>query len=129
MLKYFLVPALFLLYACDSDPKLTEGRWTGSLSPMNHPEMQNPVAYDVGYRDTQLQIDLIGPDGTSSSTKNVKMTSDTLYFAFSEPEEKVLLKCALAKENQGLFRGRCTDLNGKWAMFTMIAPDQKAPAN
>ena len=34
MLKYLLVPALFLLYSCQSDQKLTEGRWIGSLSPM-----------------------------------------------------------------------------------------------
>jgi hypothetical protein len=119
------LPALILLTlaACDSPDRLAEGRWSGTLTPMNHPEMANPIAYDVGYEGDDLRIDLVGPDGAALPTRDVRLTTDTLFFVFDEPEENVPLRCALGRENADRFAGRCTDTAGQWARFTMQPPE------
>lgn len=115
--------ALLALAACASPERLDEGRWTGTLTPMNHPEMANPVAYDVGYAGDTLRIALVGPGGGTLPTRDVRLTADTLHFAFNEPEEQVPLRCALGREPTGGFAGRCTDASGQWARFTMQPPE------
>ena len=103
--------------------RLAEGRWSGTLTPMNHPEMENPIAYDVGYEGDDLRIDLVGPDGAALPTRDVRLTADTLFFVFDEPEENVPLRCALARDETDHLAGRCTDASGKWARFTMQPPE------
>lgn len=119
-MKHALWLAL-LLAACGSSSRLEEGQWTGSLTPMNHPAMENPVSYDVRYAGDDLSIDLVGPGGAALPTRDVRLTSDTLHFTFDEPEEGVALDCALGRDDDG-FAGRCTDVSGKWAHFTMRPP-------
>lgn len=119
-MKYLLC-LLVPLAACGPSTRLEEGRWTGTLTPMNHPEMANPVAYEVRYEDDALTIDLAGPGGASLSTRDLRLTADSLYFTFDEPEEDVALDCALGRDADG-FVGRCTDAEGKWARFTMQPP-------
>lgn len=116
--------SLFLL-ACEAPAALPEGRWTGALTPMNHPEMENPIAYEVSHPEGKLAVSVISPSGSSVPTQNPRVDSDTLRFAFEEPEEGILLTCALAWTDRANahFAGRCTDDNGKWARFTMIPPD------
>lgn len=115
--------SLFLLImACSSSPSLQEGRWTGTLTPMNHPEIQNPVAYNVSYPDNRLSISVLGPGGEEIPTQNPRLQRDTLFFSFNEPEEQVLLDCALARKSDNTFGGRCSDSEGKWAEFTMEPP-------
>lgn len=121
-MKPLLLLALLGLTACGSSSRLEEGRWTGALTPMNHPDMANPVAYDVSYHGDALAIDLIGPGGAAVPTRDVRLTDDTLYFAFDEPEENVTLSCALGRADGG-FAGRCTAPDGKWARFTMRPPE------
>jgi hypothetical protein len=122
MNKYFLFLLICLLTACQSAPEIIEGRWSGHLSPMNHPEMENPVIYEVAYVDDHLTISILGPDGALIPTQNPRLESDTLYFSFEEPEEQVQLNCALAKNERGEFSGKCLDRDGKWAHFTMVPP-------
>jgi hypothetical protein len=123
-MRRLLCPALLVaLAACGSPDRLAEGRWSGTLTPMNHPEMANPIAYDVDYEGDDLRIALVGPNGAALPTLDVRLTADTLYFAFDEPEENVLLRCALAHEETDRFAGRCTDASGKWARFTMLPPE------
>ncbi len=111
--------------ACGNSPRLEEGRWTGALTPMNHPDMANPVQYDVSYDGDVLTLLLIGPDGDSVRTDNPRLVEDTLFFTFDEPEEDVRLDCALGRRSaaEGGFAGRCTDPTGQWARFTMNPPD------
>lgn len=111
-----------LLAACGSSSRLEEGRWTGALTPMNHPNMENPVTYDVSYAGDALAVYLVGPGGATVPTRDLLLTADTLYFTFDEPEENVPLDCALGREEDG-FAGRCTDADGKWARFTMRPPE------
>lgn len=121
MRKVFIV-AFFFFAACATSPRLQEGRWTGSLTPMNHPDMANPVAYDVDYEGDVLQIALVGPSGAAVPTRDIHLSADTLRFTFDEPEENVPLQCALASDGAGGFAGRCADESGKWARFTMRPP-------
>jgi hypothetical protein len=110
------------LAACQPSPPLDAGRWTGTLTPMNHPDMATPVAYDVRYDGGRLAVDLIGPNGTTTSTHAPRLVGDTLFFSFDEPEEQVRLDCALGRSDTGTYAGRCVDPSGKWARFTMVAP-------
>ncbi len=122
-MKYILLGlTIFLFIGCQSDKKLEAGRWVGSLSPMNHPEMENPLTYDVSYTDGKLSIDIMGPDSTVMGTKDPRIQNDTLYFSFEEPEEQVLLTCKMADKGDHVYAGRCTDNSGKWAYFRMRYP-------
>lgn len=118
-----LYAALTLLAACGTSSQLQEGRWTGALTPMIHPDMANPVAYDVRYEAGALHIDLVGPGGAAVPTRDVRLAADTLRFTFDEPEERVPLRCALGRDGAGGFAGRCADPTGKWARFTMRPPE------
>jgi hypothetical protein len=120
-----LIAFAFLLSACQSSPGLEAGRWTGTLTPMNHSEMKTPVSYDVRREGAELAIDLIGPGGAPVSTRNPRLEGDTLFFAFSEPEEQVPLKCALGAEKTGGYAGKCIGPSGKWARFTMSPPGRQ----
>lgn len=121
-MKYlFIIPFLFIV-ACNSSPEIKEGRWTGHLIPMNHPDMSIPVNYDVTYTDNSLNVSIIGSNGVPVVTQNPYLKNDTLFFVFKEPEEQVDLECALARTDTSGFSGKCTDSSGKWALFTMIPP-------
>lgn len=115
-----------LLIGCQSDDKLETGRWEGSLTPMNHPEMENPVSYDVSYVDGELAINIIGPNSTVMETKDPRVQNDTLHFSFEEPEEQVVLTCKMASTGDHAFEGRCADDSGKWALFRMRYPGPKS---
>lgn len=113
-----------ILVSCQSSPQIEEGYWTGTLTPMNHPDLSNPMGYEVSYEDDSLTIQIVGPDSSLVTVYNTRVENDTLFFQFDEPEEQVTLDCMLASQenpNEG-FAGRCTDESGKWARFTMIPP-------
>lgn len=118
-----LCATICLVAACGASAELEEGRWTGDLTPMNHPDIANPVVYDVRYEGSALHIDLIGPGGAVVPTREVSLETDTLRFNFNEPEEGVPLRCALRRDGSGGFAGRCADVDGKWARFTMRPPE------
>lgn len=117
---------LCLLTACGTSSqssRLQEGQWTGGLTPMNHPDMSMPLAYDVGYEGDALTLALSGPGGMEMPARDVALQGDTLHFVFDEPEEGVPLQCALGRQAAaGSLEGRCTDAEGKWARFTMTPP-------
>lgn len=118
-----LLALVCLLAGCGTSPDIEEGRWSGVLTPMNHPDMANPVAYDVRHEGGLLAIDLIGPGGEAVATHNPRLEGDTLFFAFHEPEEQVRLECALGRDSTRGFAGRCVDASGQWARFTMVPPE------
>ena len=113
------------LAACTSAPaeRLPEGTWTGTFTPMNHPDMHAPVTYDVRYADAALALSITAPDGTPLPARDVAYTADALRFTFDEPDANVPLDCTLDAEATG-FAGRCTDAEGKWARFTMRPPEK-----
>lgn len=124
--SYLVLLALLLSAAACSSPDraLPEGTWTGGLVPMNHPEMETPIAYLVRHQGDELVLSLSGPDGSGTmATRAVRLAQDTLYFEFDEPEQNMPLRCALGRQLDGSFVGRCTDPSGQWARFSMIPPD------
>lgn len=116
---------IVILISCQSSPQIEEGHWTGTLTPMNHPDMHNPIGYEVTFKNEGLIVQIIGPDSSLIPTRNTRVENDTLYFQFNEPEEQVELDCKLGRQ-ENLYKGfvgRCTDESGKWARFTMIPPN------
>lgn len=129
MTRLLLTVACLCLAACAPAPdeapaadRLAEGRWTGGLTPMNHPDMVTPIAYDVAYEGDRLALTLLGDGGTPMPAREVALHADTLRFVFDEPDAGRPLSCALARAPEGGFGGRCTDADGKWARFTMTPP-------
>ncbi len=121
----FIFALLVGLTACSpSSPPLEPGVWTGTLTPMNHPDLHQPVTYDVQSSNGALSIALVGPGGQAVPTRSVQLDPDTLFFTFDEPEEQVPLDCALVRDADEL-AGRCTDASGKWARFTMRPPKSR----
>ena len=70
----------------------------------------------------QLAITLIAQD-IQTPTREARVEGDTLSFVFNEPEAGVLLTCALARQADERYAGRCVDAEGKWTHFTMTPPE------
>lgn len=113
------------LAACStapSQPALQEGTWTGGLTPMNHPDRVLPLTYEVSRADDGSLSLTLGSGDTQTPTRDVILDGDTLSFVFNEPEENVELTCALGRQADAGYAGRCTDAEGKWGHFTMTPP-------
>ena len=120
---YFVLVGLTLTACTAADsPGLKPGIWTGSLTPMNHPDVSTPLSYSVTMSDATVSIDIEGPGGTSRPARAIEILTDRLLFVFDEPEQDVELECNLALVDEGKYEGRCTDSEGKWAFFRMEAP-------
>jgi hypothetical protein len=125
MKHLLLLATALLIFSCNTpgSKPISEGTWTGYLTPMNHPDMKNEVSYNVQYTNNELGIELKGPGGQPIQTMDPHIKNDSLFYSFNEPEEGVTLTCKLAKSETGTFEGRCTDPSGKWALFSMIPPN------
>lgn len=106
----------------EAPARLTEGTWTGDITPMNHPEMRSALLYQVSYEGERLNIVIEGADGQVLPTREANLRDDELTFVFTEPEANMLLTCSLERQLAGGFAGRCSDPDDKWARFTMIPP-------
>ena len=78
-------------------------------------------AFVVRHTDGRLAITMIAQD-TSVPMQDVHLVGDTLSLAFNEPEADVLLTCALIRQPDAGYAGRCADAEGKWAHVTMTPP-------
>lgn len=54
---------VLMLSGCTNADTLPEGRWTGSMSPMNHSDLRTDIVFDVSITAGELPIVLIGPGG------------------------------------------------------------------
>lgn len=90
-MKFILFLFVCFLISCSSSTTLKEGRWTGNLTPMNHPDMNQPIGYDLSYQNNELKINLIGPDGTPVALQNPRVQNDTLYFPSMNLNSRSLL--------------------------------------
>ena len=115
---------ILLLPACSAPETLPDGRWTGSLTPMNHPEMRTPLSYTVSHPDGVLAISMDGPGGEGMPFINPVFELGSLSYAFIEPEGGNRLRCRLDQQPDATLEGRCTDPSGKWALFRMVPPEQ-----
>jgi len=115
-MRAFLV-ALVLLAGCQSTNmvrKAPTGSWTGAIVPMNHPDQSTPIEVVIVDEEEGPIVGILGPDGHSISTFDVELSSEEMKFGFLEPEEGVAVRCTLALQDDGAFKGRCSDDSGKW---------------
>ena len=97
--------------------------------------METAVSYDVSYPedatypDNGLTLVIRGPNGMPLPTREARLDGDTLRFAFDEPEAELPLTCALGRDSEDGFAGRCTDPGGQWVWFTMRPPPPWDPFN
>ena len=120
-----LICVMVVAMSCQGNRVLQEGRWSGSLSPGNHPEMSTPLEYDVENEGDRIVINIIGPDKSILETRDVTFTDNVLSFKFTEPEESVELTCNLTEDKDATYQGKCKDQEGKWALFKMVPPTNK----
>jgi len=100
------------------------GDWTGTLTPMNHPDMHLPMKYIVSEDNDNVTLTLVTENGTTTEARNIKMTKSTLAFVFNETDANVELTCHFNKDKVGRYKGKCQDKMGKWGLFTMIPPPE-----
>jgi len=86
---------------------------------MNQPERQMLLNYRVDHLQENVSLEIFGPGGINIPTKDLRLTQDTLFFSFKKVEEQVMVSCALQKLDKNFYCGRCTDPDGKWALFSM----------
>jgi hypothetical protein len=122
LMRTGLLLLVLTLGGCTNADTLPEGRWTGSLTPMNHPDLQTDIVFDVSTTAGELSIVLIGPGGEEINVSEPVLEGDTLRYSFREPEQNALLTCALGRLQDGVFEGKCSDSEGKWALFRMNSP-------
>jgi len=108
-----------MLTSCSTTQKLPSGLWSGYFSSMDKPDTQTSLSYEVDHRQENVSLQIFGPRGMNIQTKGIEMTKDTLFFSFSKMDQTGSLSCALKKVNKNYYYGRCTDAEGRWAIFTM----------
>ena len=91
---------------------------------MNHLENPTDIGFEVSTTAGELSIVLIGPDGEKIELINPVHDGGALAYSFREPEQNALLTCKLDKLQNGVFEGKCSDSDGKWALFRMIPPSE-----
>ncbi|MDX1531809.1 MAG: hypothetical protein R3362_09815 [Rhodothermales bacterium] len=115
-----VLPGLALAQPAEDVPA---GTWTGTLTPMNHPDLHTPLVYEVGHEADGLTLAL-GPAEADVQVRaeDVRLDADALHFWFREPDAAVRLDCEFRRRDDGSYAGRCTDADGKYATLTMRPP-------
>ena len=108
-----------LLTACSTTQKLPTGSWSGYVSPMDFPNSRIILNYKVYDLGESVGLQIFSPGGTEIQTKNIQMTKDSLFFSYDKQKQQGEFSCGLEKVNKHYYYGRCTDSDGKWALFTM----------
>lgn len=115
----FILFLTIILSSCSTTKKLPSGPWSGYFSSMDKPDNRINLKFEVNHQQENVSLQIFGPRGMDIQTNGVAMTKDTLYFSFNKMDQTGLLSCALKKVNKNYYYGRCTDAEGRWAVFTM----------
>ena len=108
-----------IILASCSTAQLPHGQWSGYVSPMNQPNIRSMLNYEVNHSEENVSLEIYSPGGGKIQTKSLQMTQDSLFFTYDKQEQQGILYCGLKKVNKNYYYGRCTDQEGKWAVFTM----------
>lgn len=111
---------LTIIFAsCSTTKKLPSGQWSGYFSSMDKPDNRINLTYEVDHQQENVSLQIFGPRGMNMQTNGLMMTQDTLFFSFNKMDQTGSLSCALKKVNKNYYYGRCTDVEGRWAVFAM----------
>jgi len=111
---------------CTPAPDVPEGRWSGTVMLATGPTTSIPIETDVRYDDglVSLTIDgLQGPSAGPISVRNPRVRGGALAFAFTEPQNLLLVECRIVQQPGGTFRGPCNDGPRRWATLTLRPPE------
>lgn len=108
-----------ILTSCSTTKKLPSGAWSGYFSSMDKPDNRISLTYEVVQQQDSVSLQIFGPRGMNMQTNGIEMTKDTLFFTFIKMDQSGSFSCGLKKVNKNYYYGRCTDTEGRWAIFTM----------
>ena len=73
------------LNAQETPARLELGVWSGSLTPMHHPDAQTPLRFAVSESAGSVAIEIRGPDELVLPTHGVAVSEAGVVFSFFEP--------------------------------------------
>jgi len=117
-MRYLLFLAI-ILTSCSTSKILPSGQWSGYLSPMGQEDKRTMLSYQVDHVADSVNLQIFGPRDMNMEAKELLMTSDTLFFSFEKMDQSGTNSCALKKVTKDYYYGRCTDSDGRWAIFAM----------
>lgn len=96
--------------------KLETGTWTGSIATPDGDMID--VTFDVRTSGDTTTITMIGEMG-SIPLDNVKVLADRITLSFTPGP---VVSCVLMRNEDGSYKGDCTDPDGGKGVLTMIPP-------
>jgi hypothetical protein len=97
---------------------LPAGKWSGTMAPPSSEGVA--VSFDVAGIDDSLVITMTGPDGRQIPFGAIRVESGKLEFQWSPGNTTV--QCELTKQDDGTYRGPCTDTEGMTGQLAMVPP-------
>jgi hypothetical protein len=78
------------------------------------------VSFDLTGLDDSLSITMSGPNGRQIPFSAIRLESGTLRFQWSPGNTTV--QCELTRQDDGSYRGPCTDTQGLTGQIAMVRP-------
>lgn len=97
---------------------LAAGTWTGTMSPPTDAAVA--VTFEVSGTGDSLAVTMVLPGGQRASFSDLRLADGKLLFQWAAGPTTV--KCELAKQETGGFRGPCTDSEGMTGQIEMVPP-------
>ncbi|HEY7684570.1 MAG TPA: hypothetical protein VH833_00560 [Gemmatimonadales bacterium] len=97
---------------------LPAGTWTGTMSPPTDAAV--PVTFEVSGSGDSLAISMVLPTGQRAPFNELRLADGKLLFQWAAGP--TIVKCDLAKQESGGFKGPCTDSEGMTGQIEMVPP-------
>ena len=97
---------------------LQAGTWTGTMTPPN--ESAAAVTFTVAGSGDSLAVTMVLPGMGSAPFSEIRWDAGKLLFQWHAGD--TLVKCELAKQDNGGYRGPCTDDKGMTGHIDMTPP-------
>lgn len=97
---------------------LAAGTWTGTMSPPSDAAVA--VTFEVSRSGDSLAVTMVLPGGQRASFSELRWADSKLLFQWAAGP--TIVKCELAKQESGGFRGPCTDSEGMTGQIEMVPP-------
>ena len=97
---------------------LAAGTWTGTMRPPGNDSVA--VTFEVSGSGDSLAVTMLLPNGIRAPFSELRLAEGKLMFQWAAGDTTV--KCDLAKQESGGFRGPCTDSEGMTGQIEMVPP-------